>query len=347
MRIAALGLVLFVLSPEVAAAAPPPDLAEAYDLIGRWVDAQNQHHFDEYAALYADHFEGIKRTLSGKETAYKLPEWKVDRKKGFDKIAVEIFNEEYARLDEKQIGVMFRQAFLSGAYADRGLKKLKLEKGPNGLKIVHEEIKAVGKLDPNEDETNLPQGFAEDVRALRGRCTKLHQCPVYAVFGSTMIDPKEESDPRRVSLGVFRNDAEGEEGGVYHETLVVTPLYMGALKGSAFVIVESFWGDAMHGNLWNNSTVARRATLVGKGPEYPVLWTGDLLTWPKSELVKYKAKELGMVSQQLLPEARERSPKPIWCRFASFSDEAEKNLGAIYSCGKSRTLLEWKDGHLR
>src|SRR5690348_11395990 len=140
-----------LLAVPAKAATAPPDLIEAFDFVGRWVDAQNQHRFDDYAALYADHFDGVKRTTSGKETSFKLDEWKADRKKSFDKVALEISNEEYARLDAKTIGVVFRQVFRAGGYADHGLKFLKLEKGPSGLRIFHEEIRQVGKLDLNED----------------------------------------------------------------------------------------------------------------------------------------------------------------------------------------------------
>jgi hypothetical protein len=338
-------MLAMAVNPRAATAAPPADLVEAYELVGRWLEAQNRHRFDDYAALYADGFEGIKRTASGKETSYALAAWKVDRKRGFEKISVEIFNEEYARLDGKTIGVVFRQAFRSGSYGDRGVKKLKLEKGASGLKIVREEIRSVGRLDPNEDEIQLPDDFADGVRARWGGCNKRHQCPVFAVLGRDTPEPKED-DPRRVALGVFRGEIEEEGSNPYRVTLVVTPLWLGELKGAAFVIAENFWTDATRGGQWNDSTVARRATLVGRGPRYPVLWSGDLLTWPEPELVKYKAGQLGAATQQLLPEAKERSPRPVGCRFATFSDESAKLLGAVYACGKSRTALDWRDGAL-
>jgi hypothetical protein len=345
MRSGVLALVLscFSLLPASATAATaPPDLTEAFDFVSRWVDTQNQHRFDDYAALYADDFEGVKRTSSGKETSYKLADWKADRKKSFDKVTLEISNEQYARLDAKTIGVVFRQVFHAGAYADHGLKFLKLTKGPGGLKIFHEEIRQVGKFDPNEDEKDLPDGFAADVSFRLETGNKRHECPGHAIVGPDNVYP-EATDPRWVPLGVFRDDRVGEEGGMYRETLTVTPMLLGPLKGSAFVIVENFWVDAKKGNTWNNSTVSRRVTLIGKGPQYPIVWTGDLLVWPKTDVVKYNAKGYGPVTQRIVPADKE-DQKPTLCRFATFSDEKAQSLGALYVCGASRTVLTFKDG---
>jgi hypothetical protein len=142
MRIVGLAIVLCA---RVASAATPQEEAKA--LVDRWLQAQNQHRFDDYAALYDSGFQGIKRVLSGDEKRYSLDEWKADRLKMFapqKAMKVEIDNLAIS-VKGRRVTARFTQRFRAGNYADSGTKELELAGHP--LLIQSEELLDVHRLE--------------------------------------------------------------------------------------------------------------------------------------------------------------------------------------------------------
>jgi hypothetical protein len=71
---------------------------------------------------------------------------------------------------------------------------------------------------------------------------------------------------------VFRNNASGEgDTGGFEAALRVVPVAAGsgAVAGSVLAVVDNREAG-------KPAVLARRGTLIGKGPKHAVLWTGDL-----------------------------------------------------------------------
>lgn len=275
----AAALAAAVAAPRAAHADPHPDVLAAIGLVGRWTEAQNKRRFDDYAALYADDFEGVKRTAKGAETRLALAAWKADRKKMFagKSLSVEVYGEEYGREKDGSIGVMFRQIFRSGSYGDQGFKILQLKKGADGkLRIAREEIDDVRPLDAATAELSpgksrvdaaFPKDFASEIYGDGGSC-KNEQCAARLLV-------KSAGGEKAVPLGTWTNNPEGESTGDYRAALRAFSLVpFGSLKALRPVLV------VLENTLQNKTAdvVARRATLVTAAPDYRVLWSGDLFT---------------------------------------------------------------------
>jgi hypothetical protein len=113
--------------------------AEVRKLLDEWLAAQNEGSFARYEALYADRFQGVRR--SGPRTV-RLDRrgWVEDRKRMFGKpMKVEIAELELARTST-DARARFRQTWASANYKDVGAKQLLLVKTPAGLRIAREEM---------------------------------------------------------------------------------------------------------------------------------------------------------------------------------------------------------------
>lgn len=111
----------------------------------------------------------------------------------------------------------------------------------------------------------FPKGWVPSASAAGGECDERDRC-----------DPRLELFPDgglvRVPLGAFRNNPAGEgDTGGYEAAMRVVPVAAGsgAVAGSMLVVVDNREAG-------KPVVLARRGTLIGKGPRYPVLWTGDL-----------------------------------------------------------------------
>jgi hypothetical protein len=324
-RVLSAALLLFGMP---AMAAPHPDVLAAHAVVGRWLAAQNQRQFEAYAGLYADEFEGIKRTATGKETRLKLADWKADRKKMFTtkNLTVEIYGEEYGREKSGAITAIFYQLFRSGAYADQGLKILQLKKAADGtMKIVHEEIAAVKPLDHGADasagksrvDAAFPKGFAPEIYADGGPC-KNELCTARLLL-------KTPAGEKAVPLGQFTNNPEGEYTGDYRAALRVFSIVpFGGLKNAVLVVLENNLRDKP------NEPLGRRAVLLTGAPEYQVWWSGDLLTFANGRQASYSA--LGQTVTQYVPGSGKGAPMTCRAALTGAADSGKPEL--IYGCGE-------------
>lgn len=324
-RVLLAALLLFCMP---AVAGPHPDVLTAHGIVGRWLAAQNQRQFDAYAALYADEFEGIKRTAAGRETRLKLVDWKADRKKMFTakNLAVEIYGEEYGREKSGAITAIFYQLFRSGSYGDQGLKILQLKKGTDGtMKIVHEEIAAVKPLDQGANasagksrvDAVFPKGFAPEIYADGGPC-KDDLC-------SARLLLKAPAGEKAVPLGQFTNNPEGEFTGDYRAALRVFSIVpFGALKNAVLVVLENSLRDKP------NEPIGRRAVLLTGAPEYQVWWSGDLLTFAQGRQASYSAQ--GQTVTQYVPGSGKGAPMLCRAALTGAADSGKPEL--IYGCGE-------------
>jgi len=133
------------------AAAPPisegdassagPDLdAEATTLLAEWAAAQNAGDFERYGRLYAESFEGVRRTPAGKKASFARDGWLKDRARMFTKpMTVAYERPEFARQSEDRVAVTFVQRFRSGKYAEHGTKMIVVEQKERP-RIVGEEM---------------------------------------------------------------------------------------------------------------------------------------------------------------------------------------------------------------
>ena len=110
-------------------------------LLERWLQAQNAGDFGAYEMLYAERFEGIKR--SGTATrSFARKGWLADRKRMFAKsMAVEANEPQIAVVGGMAI-VVFQQVWQSGNYRDAGPKQLTVVREGTELRIAREEMVA-------------------------------------------------------------------------------------------------------------------------------------------------------------------------------------------------------------
>lgn len=142
-------------SPAGPDAAAIPE-AEVKALVEAWLGAQNRGDLAAYLALYAERFEGVRR--SGDRVArMDRRGWTADRTRMFAKKMV-------VEADGLQIGatpglaqVTFTQTWASGAYKDVGPKLLVLVRERRALRIAREEmlvsaIQGVRRLPPHSPD---------------------------------------------------------------------------------------------------------------------------------------------------------------------------------------------------
>jgi hypothetical protein len=121
--------------------------AEMRTLLTQWLDAQNRGDFSAYQALYADSFEGIRR--SGPRTVHLgRAKWMADRERMFKKPmtvtadAIELGKVSRSTSANYSLrGIIFVQTWASGSYRDVGKKQLMLiREGSSPLRIAREEM---------------------------------------------------------------------------------------------------------------------------------------------------------------------------------------------------------------
>ena len=119
----------------------------------QWLNAQNQGKFDIYSSLYAQKFEGIKRS-GVKVYNFDQSGWLKDRKRMFRKqMLVEASDINIKTYSSFGI-VRFTQKWSSGSYSDKGPKVLHFYIENNQLKIGKEEMLSSSLLDDNGENIN-------------------------------------------------------------------------------------------------------------------------------------------------------------------------------------------------
>jgi hypothetical protein len=117
-------------------AAADPD-ADARALVDRWLAAQNQGRFDDYAAIYADTFLGTKRVGATTRTMDRAA-WLKDRKAMFRAPMTVAATDVKVTAAAGAIVVELTQTWRQGDFADLGHKRLTLD--PAGARILAEEM---------------------------------------------------------------------------------------------------------------------------------------------------------------------------------------------------------------
>lgn len=128
-----------------AADATPIPRAKVDALLAAWLAAQNEGRFDAYEALYAERFDGTKRTVT-RARRYDRAGWIEDRRRMFQRpMRVEISDVEVSATPSVAT-VRFTQRWSSGAYGDEGPKQLVLVPRGDALAIASEQMLASRSL---------------------------------------------------------------------------------------------------------------------------------------------------------------------------------------------------------
>ena len=128
-------------APAPAAATASPSEAAARALLDRWLAAQNQGRFEDYAALYAPGFTGVKRvgkTVTSMDRAAWLKDRKAMFKARLDVAARDLVITPAVAGAATGAVLTFTQTWSSGSYGDVGPKRLVLD--PTQTSIVREEL---------------------------------------------------------------------------------------------------------------------------------------------------------------------------------------------------------------
>lgn len=131
--------------------------ASVRGFVEEWLAAQNERDFARYETLYAERFEGVKR--SGPRSYRLVREgWLEDRRRMFARpMQVEAGELRIARAAGSAV-VRFEQRFASPTYRDVGEKQLVLVPTAAGLRIAREEM-----LDSTIVTASSAKGATEDV----------------------------------------------------------------------------------------------------------------------------------------------------------------------------------------
>lgn len=254
----------------LAAAEPAADVMQAHALLGRWIDAQNQQRFDDYAALYSDDFQGTKVTAKGASSTLNAAQWKADRAKMFKSknLHVETFAEQYGREHDGSMVVVFWQIYRSGSYSDQGRKLLVMAQRDGQLKIVIEKIADVEPVESGSragtgGDQNVasvfPTGFADPSTFLLWPCKK-------GVCDATLTLGKS-----KLTLGKMDSDAEGEDTGSSAYVVRAFAYQKAALLDGAQLVTVDEIDKSNDASLFD-----RLAAVVTKGPDYRVMWSGKI-----------------------------------------------------------------------
>jgi len=127
----------------------PTELTEEVvsSFVSRWLAAQNSRDFALYRRLYAEDFQGVKRTTRRTKT-YGRAGWLADRRGMFEKtrsMDVSVSNQRVT-LRGNWAEVSFDQYFRSTTYNDWGPKVLRVRNTVSGTQIFHEELIASNPL---------------------------------------------------------------------------------------------------------------------------------------------------------------------------------------------------------
>jgi hypothetical protein len=122
-----------------ADASAPTTTDDARKVLDGWLAAQNDGDFAAYQALYADRFEGIRR--SGSQTArLDRARWMKERERMFrEKPKVEA-KEVAISVVPDGASISFVQSWMTPAYRDEGPKLIVLTRGKDALRISREEM---------------------------------------------------------------------------------------------------------------------------------------------------------------------------------------------------------------
>lgn len=108
-------------------------------VLERWLTAQNEGKFDDYQALYAERFQGVRR--SGPRVRYLNREgWIRDRQRMFRKPMKVAMADVKIAVGAIVTNVYFTQTWESGKYKDRGPKRIQLVSDGKGWSIAQEEM---------------------------------------------------------------------------------------------------------------------------------------------------------------------------------------------------------------
>lgn len=150
------------IAPSAAASGSTADVpgaipaADVQKLVDGWLAAQNTGDLTGYLALYAERFEGVRR--SGERAArMDRKGWAADRTKMFAKKMVVTAEGLTISTTETMAQVTFTQTWASGSYKDVGPKLLVVVKEKGALRIAREEMLAstlqgVKRLPPHPAE---------------------------------------------------------------------------------------------------------------------------------------------------------------------------------------------------
>lgn len=115
------------------------DETNARAFIQRWLNAQNEHDFTAYSALYASRFSGTKR-VGSYSRRFDRSGWLRDRQPMFRDGVIVQATELKLSGSAGAVRAVFTQDFSAPGFHDRGQKELFLVAQPTGLAIAREEM---------------------------------------------------------------------------------------------------------------------------------------------------------------------------------------------------------------
>ena len=112
--------------------------------IEQWARYQRENRFADYSKMYSfANFTGIKKTRGNRQYNFDREKWLKDRRRTF-KIGLGVYVEQCTSKDAEDdaVNVTFNQYWraANGAYADQGLKTMRLVEGKEGYLITHEQM---------------------------------------------------------------------------------------------------------------------------------------------------------------------------------------------------------------
>lgn len=118
---------------------PAPTEADVRAFVERWAEVQSQHDFARYEQLYAQRFEGVKR--SGPRTrGFNRGAWMSDRQPMFTPTQRVTVRDIAVTPSPLTTVARFVQDYTSGTYHDVGTKQLVIVRENNELRIAREEM---------------------------------------------------------------------------------------------------------------------------------------------------------------------------------------------------------------
>lgn len=129
-------------NPLVAAPRPAIARARIEALLDAWLSAQNERRFDDYAALYATRFDGVRRTRN-RIVRMDRAGWMADRRRMFARPMQVALEELTVNPSVHTAEIEFTQRWSSGRYSDVGRKRMLLIDDGGGLRISIEEMLAI------------------------------------------------------------------------------------------------------------------------------------------------------------------------------------------------------------
>lgn len=187
--------------------------------------------------------------------------------------ALDVFLDQYSG-DAGGVKVLFVGFSSTDTNAGATLVKLAAEAEGGTTRLVEDKLMTLNTANSHElplgygsaPVTDLfPKTWNATVSADGGDCDKTNACD------PTLMIMPTGADLIRVPLGTFINNADGEGGtGGYEASLRVIPVTVKELAGTVLVVIDNRESGKAE-------LLARRGLLIGPGPLYKTLWTGDLL----------------------------------------------------------------------